>query len=63
MRVYEAIVKGLEGIGVVPHRIVEYDPADLAEKVDTLIRTAEELLAKFPQKDVRYDPKEFGWKR
>jgi C-terminal processing protease CtpA/Prc len=55
--------KGLEGIGVIPHRIVEYDPKDLDEKVDTLIRTAEELLAKFPQKDVPYDPKDFGWKR
>ena len=54
--------RGLEGIGVIPHRIVEFDPADLAEKVDTLIKTAEELLAKFPQKDVRYDPKSFGWK-
>lgn len=54
--------KGLEGIGVIPHRIVEYDPADLDEKVDTLIKTAEALLAKFPQKDVRYDPKAFGWK-
>jgi carboxyl-terminal processing protease len=54
--------KGLEGIGVIPHRIVEYDPADLDEKVDTLIATAEALLAKFPQKDVRYDPKDFGWK-
>jgi C-terminal processing protease CtpA/Prc len=55
--------KGLEGIGVVPHRIVEFDPKDLDEKVDTLIKTAEALLAKFPQKDVRYDPKAFGWKR
>lgn len=55
--------KGLEGIGVIPHRIVEYEPTDLEEKVDTLIRVAEEILAKFPQKDVRYDPKEFGWKK
>jgi hypothetical protein len=54
--------KGLEGIGVIPHEIVEYDPFDLAEKVDTLIVRAEALLAKFPQKDVRYDPKDFGWK-
>ena len=54
--------KGLEGIGVIPHRIVEYDPADLDEKVDTLIKTAEALLAKFPQKDVRYDPRDHGWK-
>ncbi len=55
--------KGLEGIGVVPHRIVEFEPEDLEEEVDTLIRVAEEILAKFPQKDVRYDPKAFGWKR
>lgn len=55
--------KGLEGIGVVPHRIVEFDPEDLENGIDTQIRVAEELLAKFPQKDVRYDPKKFGWKR
>jgi len=55
--------KGLEGIGVIPHRVVEFDPDDLDEGVDTLIRVAEELLAKFPQKDVAYDPKAFGWKR
>jgi len=55
--------KGLEGLGVIPHRVVEYEPEDLADKVDTLIRVAEELLAKFPQKDVKYDPKEFGWKK
>jgi hypothetical protein len=54
--------KGLEGVGVIPHRIVEFDPADLDQKVDTPIRVAGELLAKFPQKDVRYDPKEHGWK-
>lgn len=55
--------KGLEGIGVIPHELVEYDPADLDQKVDTLLARAEALLAKFPQKSVRYDPKEFGWKR
>ncbi|HEX6885185.1 MAG TPA: S41 family peptidase [Planctomycetota bacterium] len=54
--------KGLEGVGVIPHRIVEYDPQDLDEKVDTLIVTAEQILAKFPQKDVRYDPRDHGWK-
>lgn len=54
--------KGLEGIGVIPHEVVEYDPDDLDQKVDTLIKKAQALLAKFPQKSVRYDPKEFGWK-
>ncbi len=55
--------QGLEGIGVIPHEIVEYDPGDLDQKVDTLTERAEALLAKFPQKKVRYDPKDFGWKR
>lgn len=54
--------KGLEGVGVIPHRIVEFEPADLEQKVDTHIRVAKELLAKFPQKDVRYDPRDHGWK-
>ena len=54
--------KGLEGIGVIPHEIVPFDPDDLDAKVDTLIKKAEALLAKFPQKSVRYDPKDFGWK-
>ncbi len=53
--------RGIEGIGVIPHEIVEYDPEDLAAGVDTLIRRAEALLDKFPQKKVRYDPKDFGW--
>jgi hypothetical protein len=55
--------KGLEGIGVIPHRIVAFDPDDLADEVDTLIRVAAEILAKFPQKEVPYDPKDFGWKK
>ena len=38
--------KGIEGIGVAPHQIVPYQPADLAAGVDTLIRRAEELLKK-----------------
>src|SRR6185436_10801739 len=28
--------KGIEGIGVIPHEIVEFDPKDLAAGVDTL---------------------------
>ncbi|MBI5364548.1 MAG: hypothetical protein HZA53_15330 [Planctomycetes bacterium] len=54
--------KGLEGIGVLPHEVVEYDPKDLAAKRDTLILRAEALLAKFPQEKVPYDPAQFGWK-
>jgi C-terminal processing protease CtpA/Prc len=46
--------KGIEGIGVVPHEIVPYDPKDLAAGTDTLIRRAEALLAKFPQDKVPY---------
>lgn len=53
--------RGIEGIGVIPHEIVEYDPKDLAEEKDTLIIKAEALLKKYPQKKVPYDPKDFGW--
>ncbi|MBI4879125.1 MAG: hypothetical protein HY812_05615 [Planctomycetes bacterium] len=55
--------RGIEGIGVLPHEIVEYDPRDLAQEQDTLILRAEKLLERFPQKDVPYDPAKFGWKR
>jgi hypothetical protein len=53
--------RGIEGIGVEPHLIVQYEQADLAAGVDTLIRRAEELLADFPGKEVPYDPEDFGW--
>lgn len=53
--------RGIEGIGVIPHEIVEYDPAELAAGVDTLIRRAEELLADFPADAVPYDPAQHGW--
>ena len=46
--------KGIEGIGVIPHEIVEYDPKDLAAGVDTLIARADALLGKFPQDEVPY---------
>jgi len=47
--------KGIEGIGVAPHEIVPYDPADLAKGVDTEIRRAEELLKSgFPKGKVLY---------
>ena len=48
--------RGVEGIGVVPHELVPYDPKDLDQGVDTLIRRAEELLARFPQDRVPYKP-------
>jgi len=55
--------KGIEGIGVTPHLLVEYNSADLAAGVDTLIRRAEELLADAsaglgPWKEVPYRPAE-----
>jgi carboxyl-terminal processing protease len=52
--------RGIEGIGVIPHEIVEYDREDLFAKQDTLIQRAEELLADYP-KMVPYDPEDFGW--
>jgi C-terminal processing protease CtpA/Prc len=55
--------KGIEGIGVVPHEIVEYDAEDLAAGRDTLVRRAEELLLDFPAREVRYDPGDHGWAR
>lgn len=54
---------GIEGIGVPPHEIVPYDAESLAAGVDPLIKRAEEILAKFPKKAVRYNPKKAGWKR
>ncbi|MEO6711549.1 MAG: hypothetical protein ABI054_01865 [Planctomycetota bacterium] len=45
---------GIEGRGIAPHEIVSYDAKDLAKGVDTLIRRAQELLAKFPQEKVPY---------
>ena len=53
--------RGLEGVGLIPHEIVDLDPDDLAQGVDTLIRRAQELLADFPAKQVKYDPADFGW--
>jgi len=54
--------KGIEGIGVPPHEQVEFKAKDLDAGVDTLIARAEELLKKFPQAKVPYDPKAFDWK-
>lgn len=58
--------KGIEGIGVIPHEVVPFAAADLAEGKDTLIARAEALLQAFPEqgfpgKVVRYDPREHGW--
>ena len=36
--------RGIEGIGVPPHEIIAFDPAELAHGVDTQIRRAGELL-------------------
>jgi len=55
--------RGIEGIGIEPHEIVEYDEKDLAAGVDTLIARAEALLADFPQGKVAYRPEQHGWKR
>lgn len=54
--------RGIEGLGVQPHEIVEFDPADLVRGVDTLIERAEALLKDYPQDRVPYDPADFGWK-
>ena len=54
--------RGIEGVGIIPHEIVPYDPKDLANGVDTQIKRAEELLRDFPQGKVPYKPKKYGWK-
>lgn len=49
--------KGIEGIGVPPHEIVELDPKLLQQEIDPLIQRAEELLKKgFPKGAVPYQP-------
>jgi C-terminal processing protease CtpA/Prc len=49
--------KGIEGIGVPPHEIVPYDPAELVQGADTQIRRAAELLkAGLPEDKVPYRP-------
>ena len=54
--------RGIEGVGFAPHEIVEYDPEDLANGVDTLIKRAEAVFAKYPQNKVAYRPHQHGWK-
>lgn len=46
--------RGIEGIGVIPHEIVEQDPEDLAAGRDTLVERALALLAEFPADKVPY---------
>lgn len=53
--------EGIEGIGIKPHELVPFDPKDLADGVDTLIKVAGERLASFPQDKVPYIPADFGW--
>jgi len=49
--------RGVEGIGVPPHEVVEYDPKQLAAGLDPCIVRAVELLAKpLPKAHVRYVP-------
>jgi C-terminal processing protease CtpA/Prc len=54
--------KGIEGVGIPPHEVISYDPQDLSAGVDTLTKRAEDLLRRYPQEQVPYNPEEFGWK-
>ncbi|MFT7668137.1 MAG: carboxyl-terminal processing protease [Planctomycetota bacterium] len=53
--------RGIEGIGVAPDETVEFEPNELAAGTDSIIRRAEDLLKKYPQTKVRYDPADYGW--
>ena len=54
--------RGIEGVGVIPHEEVVFDPRDLREERDTLIQRAIELLEEgFPEGVVPYRPEDFGW--
>ena len=53
--------KGIEGFGVQPHELVEFDPADLAAGADTLILSAEARVQGQAWKEVPYQPEKFGW--
>ena len=49
--------RGIEGIGVSPHEVVEIQAAELLQQEDTLIKRATELLRKgFPEDVVDYLP-------
>ena len=48
--------RGIEGVGVLPHEVTPYVPADLAKGVDTQIRRAEEVLkAGLPKNKVPWE--------
>jgi len=53
--------RGIEGIGIIPHETIEYDPAELAAGTDTLIQCAEVVLDEFPENEVPYKPEKHGW--
>ncbi len=55
--------RGIEGVGVEPHRLAEFDPEDLAAGVDTMVRVACEALEEKSWKEVPYKPESFGWKK
>jgi len=55
--------RGIEGIGAVPHELVEHRPEDLAADVGTRIARAEEVRANFPEREVPCDPAAVGWSR
>ncbi|MCZ6788274.1 MAG: S41 family peptidase [Planctomycetota bacterium] len=55
--------RGIEGIGIIPHEVLPYDPEDLAAGRDTLIRRAAAILGNFPKGRVPYRPEKQGWKR
>jgi len=49
--------KGIEGVGILPHEIVPWDPALMQQGIDPMIRRAEELLKSgFPKGTVAYAP-------
>ena len=54
--------RGIEGIGVEPHELIEMDPEDLAAGKDTLIERGFALLKEFPGNKVPYKPERAGWK-
>ncbi len=49
------IGRGLEGVGVIPHETVSYDPRDLEKGIDTLIEAAGKRLKRFPADKVPYE--------
>jgi len=54
--------KGIEGVGIQPHELVEFHAEDLVDGQDTLILKALSIFDKWPEKEVPYHPEKFGWK-